>query len=38
MQKIANKIALEEHFCAPGLEPSIKDVAFLTPMCCAALR
>ncbi|NBQ21223.1 MAG: amidohydrolase [Synechococcaceae bacterium WB6_3B_236] len=31
MQKIANKIALEDYFCAPGLEPSIKDVAFLDP-------
>ncbi|NBR44325.1 MAG: hypothetical protein EBT85_04530 [Synechococcaceae bacterium WB5_2B_268] len=31
MQTITNKIALEEHFCAPGLEPSIKDVAFFDP-------
>ena len=25
------KIALEEHFCAPGLEPSIEDVSFFDP-------
>lgn len=31
MPKITNKVALEEHFSAPGLEPSIKDVAFFDP-------
>lgn len=31
MPSITNKIALEEHYCAPGLEPSIKDVTFFDP-------
>ncbi|QPN58119.1 amidohydrolase [Synechococcus sp. CBW1107] len=31
MPGIVNKIALEEHFSAPGLEPSINEVSFFDP-------
>ncbi|MCP9848239.1 amidohydrolase family protein [Cyanobium sp. Morenito 9A2] len=31
MPSITDKVALEEHFTAPGLEPSINDVAFFDP-------
>ncbi|MCP9771432.1 amidohydrolase [Synechococcus sp. Tobar12-5m-g] len=38
MQKITNKIALEEHFSAPRLQPSIKDVAFFDPEVLRAIE
>lgn len=38
MQKITNKIPLEEHFSAPKLQPSIKDVAFFDPEVLRAIE
>ncbi|MCT0218937.1 amidohydrolase family protein [Synechococcus sp. CS-1329] len=38
MPELISKIALEEHFSAPGLEPSINDVAFFDPEVLATIE
>ncbi|QNI71379.1 amidohydrolase family protein [Cyanobium sp. NS01] len=38
MPRILNKIALEEHFSAPGLEPTINEVAFFDPGVLAGIE